>query len=217
MSDEFKKETASHKEVSRLEIPEEAIHRLISNARNQRDRLVLELLIYTAARRLEIILLRRKDIILQQNLIMMPTVKRKDGDAYKNRRPIPLFDEKLKIDLESYMELTAIKFHLNEEDRLIRSIQFRKKEGLNPAMINKIVRETAERAGVSSPDEEIRKYLAPHLLRHAFVRIARQRGINYKIIQEILGHKDISTTFNMYGKPSIDEIRSEIKKMEGYG
>jgi integrase len=216
MNNEIKKESAPHQEVSRLEIPEEAIHKLISSARNQRDRLVLELLIYTAARRLEVILLRRKDVILQQNLIMMPTVKRKDGDAYKHRRPIPIFDEKLKIDLESYMELTAIKFHLNEENRLIRSIQSREKEGLDPAMINKIVRETAERAGVSSPDKEIRKYVAPHLLRHNFVRIARQRKLDYKIIQEILGHKDIKSTFNLYGKPSIDEIRSEIKKMEGF-
>jgi len=216
MTTEFKKETTSHKEVSRLEIPVETIHRLISSARNQRDRLVVELLVYTACRRSEIILLRRKDIILQQNLIMMPTVKHKDHDAYKHRRPIPIFDEKLKIDLQTYMELTGLKFHLNEEDRLIHSIQNRKKSDLNPATINKILRQTAKRAGVSSPDVEVRKYLSPHLLRHGFVRFARQRKMDYKIIQEVLGHSDIRTTFNMYGKPTIDEIRTDIKKMQGY-
>ena len=216
MNNEFKKETMCRKEVSRLEIPEESIHKLLQYARNQRDRLVLELLIFTAARRLEIVLLRRKDILLDQNLILMPTVKRKGGDPYKYRRPIPIFDDKMRIDLETYMQLTMLKFHCNEEDMLIHSIQSRKKVGLNAATINKIVRETAERAGISSPDKEIRKYLSPHLMRHTFVRIARQRKMDYKIIQEILGHKDIKSTFNMYGKPSIDEIRSEIRKMEGY-
>ncbi len=41
--------------------------------------------------------------------------------------------------------------------------------------------------------------------------------MNFKVIQELLGHSKIETTFNLYGHPSWEDTKDEVKKMSGYG
>ena len=65
-------------------------------------------------------------------------------------------------------------------------------------------------------DEELLKnenatVLLPHFschsLRHTFTNRMCEAGVNVKIIQETLGHKDISTTLNIYA-----DMAKEVKK-----
>jgi hypothetical protein len=41
--------------------------------------------------------------------------------------------------------------------------------------------------------------------------------MNFKVIQELLGHSRIETTFNLFGHPSWGDTKVEVKKMSGYG
>ena len=212
---EFKKETSGSK-ASTYQLTEEDIHRMISVASNRRDRLIIELLAFTGCRRLELVLLRRCDIILDKNIIQMPTVKRRTGTPYDNCRTVPIINEKLKLDLESYLEITDAKYKPSGYSKLIQSDQNRNKDGLDEVRINQIVAEIADQAGVRSPNPN-RKHVHPHMFRHNFVRYARRFGLNFKVISQIIGHGSVATTFDIYGIPDEDEIITEAQKMRGYG
>jgi integrase len=212
---EFKKETQGSK-ASTYQLTEEEIHRMITVATNRRDRLIIELLAFTGCRRGELVLLRRCDILLEKGIIQMPTIKRRQGDPYENCRTVPIINDKLKFDLEAYLEITEEKYKPSGYNKLIQSDQHRNKDGLDEVRINQIVAEIADWAGVKSPNPN-RKHVHPHMFRHNFVRYARRFGLNFKVISQIIGHSSVATTFDIYGIPDEEEIINEAKKMVGYG
>lgn len=53
-----------------------------------------------------------------------------------------------------------------------------------------------------------------HNLRHTFATRAVEAGVNVKALQDILGHKDVETTLNIYAEATADFKRSEMLKME---
>lgn len=44
-----------------------------------------------------------------------------------------------------------------------------------------------------------------HILRHTFTTRICEAGVNVKIIQDVLGHSDISTTMNIYADATYGE------------
>ena len=48
-----------------------------------------------------------------------------------------------------------------------------------------------------------------HILRHTFTTRLCESGVNMKVIQDVLGHSDISTTMNIYA-----DVTKELKQKE---
>ena len=50
-------------------------------------------------------------------------------------------------------------------------------------------------------------YFSCHIFRHTFASRFCENETNIKVIQEVMGHADVSTTMNIYA-----EARTEVKK-----
>ena len=46
----------------------------------------------------------------------------------------------------------------------------------------------------------IEENYTPHSLRHGYGSILLSKGVDIKVVSELLGHKDITTTYNIYIK-----------------
>jgi integrase len=141
--------------------------------------------IYSGMRKGEILALQWKDIDFENDLINVYKSISHDGD-----RPIV---KKTKTGRSRVVPL------LNPlKERLIK-IEFQSKEnyifsddGINPLTNRRYItlyKNYKKATGINC---------TAHQLRHSFATIAFENGIDPKIIQEILGHKQISTTMDIY-------------------
>jgi len=60
-------------------------------------------------------------------------------------------------------------------------------------------------AGISIP-------VTPHLLRHTYASELANRGVNLKVIQELMGHADIRTT-SRYAHVGFDALRAASERL----
>jgi len=130
----------------------------------ERDILIVKVLAYTGIRRSELLSLKCQDIA---NGFLF--VRQGKG---KKDRVIPLV-KSLQPEITNYIN----RHNLAPIDRLFP---------LSTNRLDRIVRESADRAGLSG--------ITPHQLRHAFATWLTERGAEIRKVQELLGHEDISTT-----------------------
>lgn len=92
---------------------------------------------------------------------------------------------------------------------------------LNNGVINKAIRRIVR----DHNDEEIDKngddaFLLPmfscHSLRHTFTTRMIEAGVNVKVVQDTLGHTDVSTTLNIYADVTEDLKKEEFKQLDEY-
>ncbi|MFR8294661.1 MAG: tyrosine-type recombinase/integrase [Ruminococcus sp.] len=55
-----------------------------------------------------------------------------------------------------------------------------------------------------------------HTLRHTFATRMCEMGINLKVIQDVLGHSDFSTTMNVYTDATSDFKRKNFRPLKSF-
>eukprot|EP00112_Aurelia_sp_Birch-Aquarium-sp1_P003149 Seg13511.1 transcript_id=Seg13511.1/GoldUCD/mRNA.D3Y31 product="Tyrosine recombinase XerD" protein_id=Seg13511.1/GoldUCD/D3Y31 len=143
----------------------------------KRDRALLELFYASGLRLSEVCGARLENLDLEEGFI------RVTGKGNKTR--IVPVGQQARAAIERYVKL--------ERPDLVKaktsSHIFLSVRGgpLSPERVRSIVKERAKAAGIDDK-------MYPHLLRHSFATHLLQNGADLRVIQEMLGHADISTT-----------------------
>lgn len=145
-----------------------------------RDRAILETLFSTGLRVAELISLNRSQIKLNNlNEDLEINIIGKGNRI----RPVYLSPRALKA-LKNYLDQRH-----DEEDALFISFKGPKTQDhrLTTRSVENIVKKYVIKAGISIP-------ASPHTLRHSFATDLLMQGVDLRIVQEFLGHKNIATT-----------------------
>lgn len=87
---------------------------------------------------------------------------------------------------------------------------------LNKA-IRRIIRDCNDGQFTKSDNPQVLlPHFSCHSLRHTFTTRMCEAGVNVKVIQDALGHKDISTTLNIYTDVTKELRRSEFEGLDSY-
>jgi integrase/recombinase XerD len=166
----------------------------MSKPESHRNRAIIEMLYGSGLRVSELVNLRLSDIYRQEGFMRIT------GKGNKQRLvPIsPVADQWLEYWLEDRSKLD-IKPEYSD-------IVFLNRYGrqLTRAMIFTIIKTLAKQA-------DIHKTISPHTLRHSFATHLLQNGADLRIIQDLLGHEDITTT-EIYTHLEIQDLREAILK-----
>lgn len=166
----------------------------MSKPESHRNRAIIEMLYGSGLRVSELVNLRLSDLYRQEGFMRIT------GKGSKQRLvPIsPVADQWLDYWLEDRSKLD-IKTQYSD-------IVFLNRYGrqLTRAMIFTIIKTLAKQA-------DIHKNISPHTLRHSFATHLLQNGADLRIIQQLLGHEDITTT-EIYTHIEIQDLREAILK-----
>ncbi|MFN6992439.1 MAG: site-specific tyrosine recombinase/integron integrase [Fervidobacterium sp.] len=122
-----------------------------------------------------------------------PYVKVVMGKGNKDRL-VPISENLVPL-LEMYIEKYKPKIYFFEN----------KGKPLHPSTVFRIVKRTAKKVGIT-------KHIHPHTLRHSFATHLIMNNVNVKIVQELLGHSNLSTT-SIYLHVADKEKFDAVKKL----
>lgn len=165
------------------------------NFKGARDRAMLELLYATGIRVSEIVALNLDNLDLYLGYLYL-------GDVNFDGRVIPIGKVALnyiKIYIKDYREKLVKD---DTEEALFLNCNGNR---LTRQGFWKIVKEYTKKC-------KINKKITPHTLRHSFAVHLLQNGADIKIVQEMLGHSDISTTQMYLSATENKELKDVYKK-----
>jgi integrase len=156
----------------------------------------------TGMRRGEILALQWQDINFDENTIRVcksvshvgndPTIKKPKTKS--GERVVPLL-----ADLKEYF--------LSIDPRPAKHYVLSGEKPMTQSKFEWEIKRYKERTGIKS---------TPHQLRHSFATIALECGVDAKSVQEILGHKHVSTTLDIYTdfrKKSVDNAAKKLNEL----
>ena len=76
-------------------------------------------------------------------------------------------------------------------------------------------REEMARARVSGREPSPLPKISAHILRHTFCTRLCENESNLKVIQDVMGHKNISTTMNVYNEATMLEKQKNFRQLDG--
>lgn len=84
-------------------------------------------------------------------------------------------------------------------------------------VIRRIIRDCNDEQLLKDENAEVLlPHFSCHSLRHTFTTRMCEAGVNVKVIQDTLGHKDISTTLNIYTDVTKELRKSEFEGLDSY-
>lgn len=164
----------------------------LSQPEGQRNRAIIEMLYGSGLRVSELVNLKLSNMYLKDDYMLI------EGKGSKQRL-VPISEEAKKqfeLWLQDRCHLTI---EPGQEDFAFLN---RRGHQLTRAMIFTILRRLCEKAG-------IQKTISPHTLRHSFATHLLQNGADLRIIQQLLGHEDITTT-EIYTHVSVQDLRDAV-------
>lgn len=167
--------------------------------REQRDRAMLELLYGSGLRASELCNLRLEDVHLQLGVV------RPQGKGAKER-VVPL-GRPAAAALQNYLKDGRVQLLKGRPSAAV--FIGNRGRAISRMALFKIVRRTAAAAGIS-------RKISPHKLRHAFATHLLQGGADLRVVQEMLGHADISTT-EIYTHVERDELKRVVDRHHPLG
>lgn len=167
-----------------------------SSPEGQRNRAMLETMYSCGLRVSELIGLQISNLYLDLGFIKV----RGKGDR---ERLVPIGDTAItQINLyKEFVRTHLPKIKPGQEDILFLN---RRGAGLSRVMVFYVIRDLAEKAGIKGA-------IHPHTLRHSFATHLVEGGADLRAVQEMLGHKSITTT-EIYTHLDRTYLRSTLEK-----
>lgn len=186
--------TSQSKQLKRGQFPltREQVDSIIDHAGSVRDRIILSLLAFCGLRRGEVSNLKVEHLDIETGRLTI-IGKRK----------------KLRIVPVPPSVLGELKIYLKGNRRQWMFPAKLKRGPLVDTRINAIVANAARAAHVKNPCPDLKK-VNPHSLRHSYARILKKAGVPLEAVQNVLGHKNLSTTMNIYGLMSVDDVHDAV-------
>ncbi|MEJ6950564.1 tyrosine-type recombinase/integrase [Natronospora cellulosivora (SeqCode)] len=164
-----------------------------------RDIAIIKLFLYAGLRVSELVNLNIENIDFEYKLVKFY------GKGNKERI-LPLHEDILKA-INIYIKLDRKKMKIKDKsdsDALFLSRQGRR---ISVRSIQLMVKKYAKLAGVKNASK-----ITPHKLRHTFASLLYYQTKDLKVLQELLGHADISTT-QIYTHTDIEEKKEAINEL----
>ena len=168
---------------------------IIQTGKNLRDRVLLQMLAETGMRRSEVTGLNIEDVKQNERLLLI-----RQGKGMKSRL-VPM----TQMLAENLKKLIVVR-------TTGPVFQSRNGNRLSLRQINRVVAEAGIQAGVKNPNPKY-KNMTPHLFRHSFARLWKKKGGSIETLSKIMGHSSVRTTWDLYGKESLEDIRRNYQRM----
>ena len=172
-------------------LTKEEVKKLIDSAQTRKSKLIISFLYSSGLRVSELVNLKIKDLDLQEKIGWV-----RKGKGGKDR--IFTISENLMSELNKYID-----------EHKDHQYLFSKDKPLTTRNIQKIIQITTKKA-------DINKKITPHTLRHSFATHLLESGVNIRIIQELLGHANLSTTqiYTHISQEQIKKIKNPLDNLD---
>lgn len=140
-----------------------------------RDMAILELLYATGIRCSELVAIRLKDINFAQKTILI------QGKGRQER--LALFGNKAAEKIQSYLQNERISVNSPDEALFLNN----RCEMLSTRAVQRTIEVFRRFLKISRP-------ITPHKIRHTFATHLLNQGVDLRVVQELLGHKSLSST-----------------------
>lgn len=165
----------------------------LSSETGERNRAIIECLYSCGLRVSELITIKISNVSFNENII-------KVIGKGNQQRIVPLSNTLHKY-LKYYIDFIRSKQKIQKAD-LDTLFLNRRGRGLSRVMIFTIVKELSIQAGIT-------KTVSPHTFRHSFATHLVEGGADLRVVQEMLGHANITTT-EIYTHLNQEYLRQEI-------
>lgn len=177
------------KKNTRHALPPEEVEQLRDACQGYRERALFEFFISSGCRLSEVAGISVKSVNMWERCVNVHGKGDKDRTVY--------FSVRSKYLLEEYLRS-------RKGGTALFSSTHTPYPPLQPRSLEKIIQRIGIRAGLEHS-------MYPHLLRHTFAVEALNRGMDITVIQQLLGHEDVSTT-QIYAAISQETVRHQYGK-----